>query len=64
MNNNENLHLKNHITGIKKVLQIFIYALSPILLFGNNDMDSLLKVLDKTVDNYQIYSNQKERKLN
>jgi hypothetical protein len=64
MNNNENFHLKNHITGIKKVLQIFIYALSPILLFGNNDMDSLLKVLDKTVDNYQIYSNQKEEKLN
>ena len=64
MNNNENLHLKNHITGIKKMLQIFIYALSPILLFGNNDMDSLLKVLDKTVDNYQIYSNQKEEKLN
>lgn len=27
-------------------------------------MDSLLKVLDKTVDNYQIYSNQKEEKLN
>ncbi len=64
MNNNENFHLKNHISGIKKVLQIFLYALSPILLFGNNDMDSLLKVLDKTVDNYQIYSNQKEEKLN
>lgn len=64
MNSNENFHLTNHITGIKKVLVISIYALFPVLLFGNNDMDSLLKVLDKTVDNYQFYSNQKEEKLN
>jgi hypothetical protein len=35
-----------------------------MFLFGNNDMDSLLKVLDNTVENYQIYSNKKEEKLN
>lgn len=32
-------------------------------LFARNEMDSLLKMLDKTIENYQSYSNQKERKL-
>lgn len=48
---------------MKRLLAISIFALFPLLLFGNNDMDSLLKVLDKTVDNYQFYSNQKENEL-
>lgn len=33
-------------------------------LFANNDIDSLLKVLDSSVDNYQVFSNQKEEQLN
>jgi len=49
---------------MKKVIVISVCAIFPLFLFGNNDMDSLLHVLDKTVDNYQIYSNQKEEKLN
>lgn len=57
-------HLENPFSGIKKLLILSICVLFPILLFGNNDMDSLIKVLDKTVDNYQIYANQKEEKLN
>ncbi|HJV77217.1 MAG TPA: DUF6377 domain-containing protein [Paludibacter sp.] len=32
-------------------------------LFARSEIDSLLKVLDKTIENYQLYSNQKERKL-
>ncbi|MDO9258118.1 MAG: DUF6377 domain-containing protein [Bacteroidales bacterium] len=63
MSNNEHFHLADPIPAIKKAFTISICALFPLLLFGNNDMDSLLKVLDKTVDNYQIYSNQKEEKL-
>jgi type II secretory pathway pseudopilin PulG len=64
MYNNEHFLLTNRLTGIKKVLFISICTLFPLFLFGNTDMDSLLKVLDKTVDNHQIYSNQKEQKLN
>lgn len=60
----DHLHSKNSSFTIKKALIISICALFPIFLFGNNDMDSLLKVLDKTVDNYQIYSNKKEAQLN
>ncbi len=55
--------LKSHFY-MRKLLIIAISTLFPILLFGNNGIDSLLKVLDKTVDNYQLYSNQKEEKLN
>jgi hypothetical protein len=32
-------------------------------LFARSEMDSLLRVLDKTIENYQLYSNQKEKKL-
>ncbi|HEY5570975.1 MAG TPA: DUF6377 domain-containing protein [Bacteroidales bacterium] len=35
-----------------------------IFLFAQQDYDSLLQVLDKTVDNFQMYANQKEDKLN
>ena len=54
----------NCFSKMKIAIVISICALFPVLLFGNNDMDSLLKVLDKTVDNFQVYSNQKEEKLN
>jgi hypothetical protein len=49
---------------MKRIFIILFYTVFPVFLFGNNDIDSLLKVLDKTVDNYQVYSNQKEEKLN
>jgi hypothetical protein len=64
MSTNEHFHLTNQFHGIKKALIISLCALLPISLFGNGEMDSLLKALDKTVDNYQIYSNHKEEKLN
>lgn len=48
---------------MKKIYWILFWIFSPYLLFANN-IDSLLKVLDKTVDNYQYYSNQKEEQLN
>jgi hypothetical protein len=51
-------------TPMKRFFSILSYILFPMFLFGNNDMDSLLKVLDNTVENYQIYSNKKEEKLN
>ena len=63
MYNIEHFQLANLLPGIKKALIVSIYALFPVLLFGNTDIDSLLTVLDKTVDNYQVYSNQKEEKL-
>jgi len=49
---------------MKRLLTIFSLLIFSVLLFAQNDFDSLLKVLDKTVDNYQIYSNQKEMKMN
>ena len=49
---------------MKRIVTFLLGILFPIILLGNNDMDSLLKVLDKTVDNYQLYSDQKEEKLN
>jgi hypothetical protein len=58
------LHKTTLLSRIKKLLAITICVLFPGMLFGNNDMDSLLKVLDKTVDNNQYYSNLKEQKLN
>jgi len=48
---------------MKHIFASSICMLFTVLLFGNNEIDSLLKVLDKTVDNYQVYSNQKEEKL-
>ena len=55
--------LKSH-CHLWKLMIILIGTLLPVLVSGNNDIDSLLKVLDKTADNYQLYSNQKEQKLN
>lgn len=49
---------------MKRIATFLLGVLFPIFLLGNNEMDSLLKVLDKTVDNYQLYSDQKEEKLN
>ena len=49
---------------MKKVSSIIICLLFPFILFAKNEIDSLLNVLDKTIENYQIYSNLKEQKLN
>lgn len=49
---------------MKKLLFIIGYFILSMPLFANNDIDSLLKVLDSSVDNYQVFSNQKEKQLN
>jgi cell division protein FtsL len=48
---------------MNRFLPIVLCIAFPVLLLAQNQTDSLLNVLDKTVDNYQIYSNQKEEKL-
>lgn len=47
-----------------KKIAILLSLFFPLFLLAQNDIDSLLSVLDKTVENYQLYSNQKEEKLN
>lgn len=49
---------------MKRVFSIVLFILIPICLFARSEMDSLLRVLDKTIENYQLYSNLKEQKLN
>ena len=49
---------------MKKLLFIIGYFILSMPLFANNEIDSLLKVLDSSVDNYQVFSNQKEEQLN
>lgn len=49
---------------MKKLLFIIGHFILLMPLFANNDIDSLLKVLDSSVDNYQVFSNQKEEQLN
>ncbi len=49
---------------MKKITIVIFALVLPVILYARTDLDSLLSVLDKTVDNYQIYSNQKEEKLN
>jgi hypothetical protein len=49
---------------MKKVFSIVLFILVPFCLFAGSEMDSLLRVLDKTIENYQLYSNLKEQKLN
>lgn len=47
-----------------RFLTLTIILLFPILSIGQNNFDFLLKELDKTVDNYQQYSDKKEDKIN
>jgi hypothetical protein len=49
---------------MKKVFSIVLFILIQLCLFARSEMDSLLRVLDKTIENYQLYSNLKEQKLN
>ncbi|MEI7504256.1 MAG: DUF6377 domain-containing protein, partial [Paludibacter sp.] len=49
---------------MKKLFTLVFIVSFPIFIVAENGIDSLLKALDKTVDNYQIYSNQKETDMN
>lgn len=49
---------------MKRNLLFLICIFLCIPLLAGSEMDSLLRVLDKTVDNFQIYSNIKEAKIN
>lgn len=47
-----------------KVFFIFLFLFFiPNLIFAQHNIDSLIHVLDKTVENYQMYVNQKEQRL-
>ena len=47
-----------------RFLTLLFALLFPIFLFGQNNFDSLLNDLDKTVADYQLYSNKKEIEIN
>ncbi|MBV5343656.1 hypothetical protein JZU68_08660, partial [bacterium] len=49
---------------MRKTIVALIFLCSVLALPAQNKTDSLLKVLDLTVENFQIYSTQKENKLN
>ncbi|MFV8342436.1 DUF6377 domain-containing protein [Flavobacterium sp. XS2P39] len=49
---------------MNRFLTLVIVSLFPALLLAQNNFDSLLDELDKTVDNYQLYSNKKENEIN
>ena len=49
---------------MKKNKILLFLAILPVFLYAQNDMDSLLKVLDKTVENYQHFSQIKEERMN
>jgi len=48
---------------MKRAFIISICALFPLFLFARSEMDSLLRELDNTIENYQLYTNKKEQKL-
>ena len=47
-----------------RFLTLLFALLFPIFLFGQTNFDSLLDELDKTVADYQLYSNKKEIEIN
>ncbi|MDP4240415.1 MAG: DUF6377 domain-containing protein [Bacteroidota bacterium] len=49
---------------MRRAFVISVWILFPYFVFARSEMDSLLHVLDKTIENYQLYSNLKEQKLN
>lgn len=49
---------------MRKTIVLLIFLCSVLALSAQNTTDSLLKTLDLTVENFQIYSTQKENKLN
>jgi hypothetical protein len=48
---------------MRRVFALVVCALFPIFLFAGKDIDSLLRVLDKTIANSKTYSNARELKL-
>ncbi len=48
---------------MKRFSSLIVWLVFPALLFAQHNMDSLLRVLDKTVDSNQIYVVQKEKKI-
>lgn len=48
---------------MKRNFIILVCVFFSFPLFAKSEMDSLLRVLDKTIENYQSYANLKERKL-
>ena len=49
---------------MKRIFALISLILFPFFIFAGTEMDSLLRVLDNTIENYQLYSNLKEQKLN
>lgn len=49
---------------MKRNTLILLLTIIPLVSFAGNEMDSLLKALDKTVDSCHIYSLRKDEKLN
>lgn len=49
---------------MNRFLTFIIVLLLPLFLFAQNNIDSLLNDLDKTIDNYQQYSKKKESEIN
>jgi hypothetical protein len=49
---------------MQRFLTLLFTLLFPIFIFGQNNFDSLLDELDKTVADYQSYSNKKEIEIN
>ena len=47
---------------MKRFTTILVCAIIPVLLFGNNVKDSILNVLDETIERSEFYSNQREAK--
>jgi len=57
--------LKKNNFFLRNILVFFILCtILPPLAAGNSDLDSLLRVLDRTVKDYQLYADRKESKLN
>ncbi len=48
---------------MRRVFALVVCALFPIILFAGTDIDSLLRVLDKTIANSKTFSNTRELKL-
>ncbi len=48
---------------MRTLLTFCLLSVVSVTVFGQHNYDSLLNVLDKTIDNYQIYSDQKEARL-
>lgn len=48
---------------MKRFFSLIVWLVFPALLFAQHNMDSLFSILDKTVDNNQVYVSQKEKKL-